>query len=116
MRHPVPAMDEKLCINGPMCRVCTRVRVCSRVQEVDVADGRERGVEYLSVNKSEVVVERCPAKAHAPHGGVGPVKRPPQEGHDRGGDCGHGGVEYLLAKEEVVVKPCDRLTTSIGSP
>ena len=76
MRHPVPAMDEKLCINGPMCRVCTRVRVCSRVQEVDVADGRERGAEYLlvSVSESEVVSERRPAKAHATVGGEGSVK------------------------------------------
>ena len=64
-------MDEKVCIN-PMGRVC------ARLQEVDVADGRERGVEYLSeggtVNEKEVVVRRCPAKAHAPHGGEDPVK------------------------------------------
>jgi len=90
-------MDEKGFDHGPMGRVCTRV------QEVDVADGRQRGMEYLSVNKREVVVEWCPAKAHAPHGGVGPVCSPPQEGHDRGGGCRHGGVEYLLAPKEVMV-------------
>ena len=69
MRHPVPAVDEKVCIN-PMGRVCTRV------QEVDVADGRERGVEYLfvSVSESEVVRLWRPAKAHATHGGEDPVK------------------------------------------
>ena len=71
VRHPVPAMDEKGFVHDPIARVC-HIRACNEF--VDVADGRERGVEYLFVNKSEVVVEWCPAKAHAPHGGVGPVK------------------------------------------
>ena len=80
--------------------------VSARLQEVDVADGRERGVEYLCVNESKVVLERCPAKAHAPHGGEGSVWSPLQEGHDRTGDCGLRGVEYLLAKGRSLSNGC----------
>ena len=68
------------------------------------ADSRERGVEYLLIGESEVISELVPAQAHAVQGPEGSVCRPRKVGHDREGDCGHGGVEYLLAaKEEVVV-------------
>ena len=74
MRHPVPAMDEKGFIHDPVGRVCL-IRDCGD-EVVGVADGRERGVEYLlvSVSESEVVSLWRPAKAHATHGGEGPVK------------------------------------------
>ena len=71
MRHPVPAMDEKVCLHEHRHHMEPKWLIG---WPFDVADGRERGVEYLFVNKSEVVLERCPAKAHAPHGGEDPVK------------------------------------------